>query len=147
MFHKQFSKDPNDKTKDHPWIVGYDDGYATTAPVGSFPANAYGLYDMGGNAWQWCGDWFDASHRDRVVRGGSWGNALPHYLLSSFRAHSAPSRRDSAYGFRCVLAFSWANRPAGDDGVIQTKGPAPRSEPPDQTRSTFEILSMQARTR
>ena len=39
------------------YIDGYDDGFAYTSPVGSFPANRYGIYDMSGNVWQWCGDW------------------------------------------------------------------------------------------
>jgi formylglycine-generating enzyme required for sulfatase activity len=127
MFHGKFPKEPADKTKDHPWIVGYDDGYAASSPVGSYPANEYGLYDMGGNVWQWCGDWYDASHKNRLLRGASWGNALPNFLLSSFRAPSVTGRRDACYGFRCVLALSGANRPSGDDGVIQAKAPAPSS--------------------
>jgi formylglycine-generating enzyme required for sulfatase activity len=76
-FHGKFPKDASDKNKDQPWIEGYADGYATTSPVGSFPANAYGLYDMGGNVWQWCEDWFDASHKDRVLRGASWNIRRP----------------------------------------------------------------------
>ncbi|MDR3404826.1 MAG: formylglycine-generating enzyme family protein [Chthoniobacter sp.] len=106
VFHGKFPKEPTNPTKDHPWIVKYDDGYATTSPVGSFPANAYGLYDMGGNVWQWCEDWSDASHKNRALRGASWGNALPNFLLSSYRAYSAPGDRDSCYGFRCVLSGS-----------------------------------------
>jgi formylglycine-generating enzyme required for sulfatase activity len=106
MFHEKFPKEASNLTQDHPWIVGYNDGYATTSPVGSYPANADGLYDMGGNVWQWCEDWFDATQRAHVLRGASWGNALSAFLISSWRAHSPSSRRDECYGFRCVLASS-----------------------------------------
>ncbi|MSR34760.1 MAG: hypothetical protein EXS12_08220 [Phycisphaerales bacterium] len=43
-----------------------EDGSARTAPVKSFPANGYGLYDMIGNAWEWCADWFDARAAVRI---------------------------------------------------------------------------------
>jgi formylglycine-generating enzyme required for sulfatase activity len=100
-FHAKFSKD---KTTAQSWIEGYTDGYATTSPVGSFPANAYGLYDMSGNAWQWCEDWFDASHKDRALRGASWHIGDRGNLLSSHRNHFVPGNRAWGYGFRCVLA-------------------------------------------
>jgi hypothetical protein len=105
-FHGKFPKDASDKNKDQPWIEGYADGYATTSPVGSFPANAYGLYDMGGNVWQWCEDWFDASHKDRVLRGASWCNDDRGALLSSSRGHHVPGARNNHNGFRCVVGVS-----------------------------------------
>jgi hypothetical protein len=105
-FHGKFPKDATDKKKDQPWIEGYTDGYATTSPVGSFPANAYGLYDMGGNVWQWCEDWFDASHKDRVLRGASWSSYDRGNLLSSNRPHFTPGGRNGIDGFRCVVGVS-----------------------------------------
>ena len=71
-------------------IAGYNDGFVNTSPVGSFAANRFGLYDMGGNVWQWCEDWFDKDQKDRVLRGASWGNSTAHFLLSSYRDHRAP---------------------------------------------------------
>ena len=89
------------------WIEGYSDGYATTSPVGSFPANAYGLHDMGGNVWQWCEDWYDASQKDRVLRGASWNNDDRTQVLSSYRYHNVPAHRlNDNHGIRCVLGVS-----------------------------------------
>jgi formylglycine-generating enzyme required for sulfatase activity len=85
-------------------IEGYDDGFPETSPVGSFAPNLYGLYDMGGNVWQWCEDWFDGSQTNRVLRGGSWLFGNPPALLSSFRHKAAPDSGNIGVGFRCVLA-------------------------------------------
>ena len=94
-WHEKFPKEP--------WMENYTDGYATTSPVTRFPANADGLYDMGGNVWQWCEDWYDASRKDRVLRGGAWSVGSRSYLLSSYRRHDTPASRHSYYGFRCVI--------------------------------------------
>jgi tetratricopeptide (TPR) repeat protein len=80
------------------------DNYAQTSPVGSFAANRFGLYDMGGNVWQCCEDWYDGSQQYRVLRGASWNLSNPDYLLSSFRYRDAPDYRYSNVGFRVVLA-------------------------------------------
>ncbi len=87
------------------YIPGYDDGYAHTSPVGSFPPNAQGLYDMGGNAWEWCMDTWNPKARSRVLRGGSWfQGALQLSLLSSCRIHSMPDKESDNYSFRVVRA-------------------------------------------
>jgi formylglycine-generating enzyme required for sulfatase activity len=98
----------------------YEDSWIFTSPVGSFDADKYGLYDMGGNVWQWCEDRYDSAEDSRVLRGGSWDDAVDNrheQLLSSYRGH--PSRlgpitgilppwelgtATDNIGFRCVVA-------------------------------------------
>ena len=79
-----------------------DDGYSETSPMGSFPPNDYGLFDLSGNVWEWCEDMFDGSEGSRVMRGGAW-DSQP--LPASARGCGTPGERKAKHGFRVVLAF------------------------------------------
>jgi len=82
------------------------DKFDYTSPVGSFAANKLGLYDMGGNVYEWCGDKYSlnkANQHVRVLRGASWSGSIPDYLLSSYRTYYRPGFRNYDVGFRCVL--------------------------------------------
>jgi formylglycine-generating enzyme required for sulfatase activity len=99
------------------WIIfPCSDGYAYTAPVGSFLPNGFGLYDMHGNIFSWTEDCYHDSYSgaptdgtawragdcsSRVLRGGSW-NLYPGYLRSAVRASNNPDVRYMSYGFRLV---------------------------------------------
>jgi len=93
-------------------LTAYRDGFATTAPVGSYAANRFGLHDVGGNAWEWCEDWFEKEQTSRVMRGASWDNGYRGYLLSSERFPARPASRGISSGFRCVVATSAPAAPA-----------------------------------
>ena len=85
------------------YLADYDDGFPTTASVMSFKPNRLGLFDLGGNVWEWCNDWHDNSQKERVLRGGGWGNSVRGNLLASYRGHYPPGHRHFNHGFRVVL--------------------------------------------
>ncbi len=87
-------------------IRGYEDGFPYTSPVGRFPPNEYGLFDMSGNAQEWVLDDYSTQHPNPlgVLRGGGWNTYHKHNLHAGSRNAVPPDRRDVMYGFRVVLA-------------------------------------------
>ena len=88
----------------------------TTAPVGSFKPNGYGLLDMAGNVWEYCSDWYESAYYDispainpqgpssgssRVLRGGSWNDPSSNLRVAN-RYGYYPSNTYYYLGFRCV---------------------------------------------
>ena len=117
---------------DTQYIDGYDDGYPTTAPVMSFKPNKLGLYDLGGNVWEWCEDCYDDAKKDYVFRGGSWCISSREYLLSSSRIPHAPNYTNFHNGFRCVVE---THSPASTSNTTKPGSP-PQPPPPPPAPAT-----------
>lgn len=79
------------------------DDYSGTAPVGSFKPNAQGIFDLGGNVWEWCDDWYNEAQVTKTLRGGSFNDAQPGYLLTSYRFSGTMNLGNEDMGFRVVL--------------------------------------------
>ena len=107
------------KLGDYAWY--YDSANDNTHEVGTKLPNAFGLYDMSGNVWEWCWNWFTDSYdttteggsdptgtsagSGRVLRGGSWSNYSGGCAVS-YRDYVSPSLRCNGLGFRVVRASS-----------------------------------------
>jgi formylglycine-generating enzyme len=97
--------------------VDVDDGYVASSPVGSFQPNAWGLYDMIGNVWEWCNDWFGEDYyanslgldppgpeqgAQRIVRGAAWDNWMAN-SRSAYRLRYRPDETAAYLGFRAMV--------------------------------------------
>lgn len=96
-----------------------EDGFLTTAPVKTYRPNGYGLWQMAGNVWEWCADWFSADYyavspvvnptgpatgEQRVMRGGSYlcHHSYCHRYRVAARSSNTPESTSGNLGFRCA---------------------------------------------
>ena len=98
----------------------FDDGFAYTSPVGTFFSNDYGLYDMSGNAAEWCEDaynpsampvvwdlnptYFDDRVDYKIIRGGSWKD-IAYFLETGTRTYEHRDSARASIGFRCAMTY------------------------------------------
>ncbi|MEI7835470.1 MAG: formylglycine-generating enzyme family protein [Planctomycetota bacterium] len=106
----------DDDTNLHDYAWYWVNSESKTHPVGQKKPNAWGLYDMPGNVWEWCSDWHADSYANagtsdpqgpgsgtnRVLRGGSW-HSNPRYCRSASRLRDTPDFRFGLIGFRVAV--------------------------------------------
>ena len=93
----------NAKMADKSPIGGnFSDGHPYTAPVMSFKPNSLGIYDLGGNVWEWVEDWFNEEKQQRALRGAAWNISSRQRILSSARDSRRPHDQGNNHGFRVV---------------------------------------------
>jgi len=95
-----------------------NDKWRHTSPVKSFPANKFGIFDMIGNVWEWCEDFYLKEYyftitdpnpkgpktgSQRIIRGGSW-DSTPEFLRTALRGKHNPQMKNSNVGFRCAYS-------------------------------------------
>ena len=115
--------------KKYPWgdtidsskaLYRQDSSTVKSVSVGSYSSNGYGLYDMAGNVWEWCADWYGSDYYSksssrnpqgpssgstRVLRGGSWYNVTVSLRVAGRNFFNPASTNYDGLGFRCVSGF------------------------------------------
>jgi len=130
----------------------YDDGYAVTAPIGSYEdgRSSAGLYDVAGNLWEWVSDWYDADYYtnspeanptgpatgdNKVVRGGSWFDT-GNFTSTAVRFPAPPDESGDSIGFRC--ASDTIDEEAMVGAAVGGEDTAQETTEPQETAETEE---------
>lgn len=98
------------------------DGFRRTAPVKSFPPNGYGLYDMAGNVWEWCADWYDRSLHARFSQQGLVQNPTGPLLTNDPTQPQAVLRVQKGGSFLCHESYCLRYRPSARHGGAPDTG-------------------------
>ena len=143
-----------------PWCIAARDGYVYTAPVGRYIPNAWGLFDMHGNVWEWCSDRYAVGYYKqspvqdpqgvdgssaRMLRGGSW-RINPGYDRSARRDWAEPDYRSDHLGFRLArivadeISGQSPNAPAVP-AMSRNSGPTPAPPPPEHDSASPSVGS------
>ena len=124
LVSKKYPNGDNITQKEANYNTGSIFSFNKLRPVGSYKPNGYGLYDMAGNVWEWCQDWYSESYYKnspyrnpqgppnglyKVFRGGSWV-AEKRFLRCSQRGKNVPTYKSHTVGFRCVLSLKDVNK-------------------------------------
>lgn len=113
-------KNPEERARNAivwPWGIGWPpqpgagnyapelaaDSFEHTSTVGCFAPNRFGLYDMGGNVWEMCEDWYNQTHVTKALRGASFHDSHPKDLLAAYRFSATVHLSNDDIGFRIVL--------------------------------------------
>jgi formylglycine-generating enzyme required for sulfatase activity len=89
-----------------------NDGYRMTAPVKSFPPNGYGLFDMAGNVWEWCSDWYDNTTYSQCSRTQPTVNPMGPSACNDPQHPFTPVRVQRGGSFLCSDSYCWRYRPS-----------------------------------
>jgi len=105
-----------------PWKNTARDGYERTSPVKAFPPNGYGLYDMAGNVWQWCNDWYQVDlYRQRSNQGLIVNPMGPERSFDPRQPYS-PLRCQKGGSFLCHPSYCLRYRPSARHGCTPDTG-------------------------